>query len=504
MSALVFLPVFIPLITAVGCLVGLRWVRFQVGWSLLGSIGSLVNALALWRTVHERGMQMVQIGNWPAPFGITLAADGLSATLVLTTAVLGLLVLLYSCANIDGRRQKFGYFIFYQILLAGVCGAFLTGDLFNLYVFFEVMLIASFVLLALGGERQQLEGAVKYVTMNLVASALFLAGLGILYGKIGTLNMADVAQQMAEAGQAEQVRHASLLLLVAFGIKAAVFPFFFWLPAAYPTPPAAVSAVFSGLLTKVGVYALIRHTTLLFPQYGAFIAPWLLPVASLTMVIGVLGAAAQNDMRRILSFHIVSQIGYLVMGLAVGTAAALVGTVYFLVHNMVVKTNLFLICGAVERLKGSSRLKELGGGYTAYPFLAVLFLLSAFSLAGLPPLSGFWSKMVLIRSGLQAGFFTLAGVALLVGLMTLFSMTKIWGEVFWKKSPGADVGEGRYPDGESVRSAPWLYSLPIVILSILALLMGLLVEPIVVWMQAIADQLLDPSVYINAVQSAPV
>ena len=495
MSNLVFLPIFIPLATAIGCLFGLRWVRFQMVCSLLGGVLLLGSAVELWLTVKARGIQLTQVGDWSAPFGITLVADSLSATLVLASAVLGLLVLIYSFANIDTLRQRHGYFIFYNVLLVGVCGAFLTGDLFNLYVFFEVMLIASFVLLALGGERNQLEGGVKYVTMNLVASALFLAGLGMLYGKIGTLNMADIAQRMMEPGQALQVRHSSLLFLAAFGIKAAVFPFFFWLPASYHTPPAAVSAIFSGLLTKVGIYALIRHTTLLFPQNSEFVAAWLFPVAGLTMLIGVLGAAAQNDIRRILSFHIVSQIGYMIMGVAIGTAWALTGTVYFVVHNMVVKTHLFLISGVVEKLKGTGQLKHLGGLYSRHVFLAVLFLLSAFSLAGIPPLSGFWSKMILIRSGFEAGAFILAATAFIVGLMTLFSMTKIWGAVFWGESP-----EPVLDGGGANRRLPAMFILPIVVLSIMALLMGLLVEPIVVWMQAVASELLDSSIYINAVQ----
>lgn len=513
MSYLVALPIFIPLLTAILCLVSFRFTRLQAFFSVIGVVALLVSAIALLNALSHNNVVVMQAGNWPAPFGITLVADWLSGIMVLVTAILGLIIAVYSLVNIDKARQQHAFFCLYQILLMGVCGAFLTGDLFNLYVFFEIMLITSFVLLTLGGERAQLEGAIKYVVINLIASALFLGGTGILYGEAGTLNMADLAAIMRQSPDASLVKSAPMLLLVAFGIKAAVFPFFFWLPASYHTPPAAISAIFSGLLTKVGVYALIRNVVFLFPQNVDFITPLLFPIAGLTMVLGVLGAAAQNEMRRILSFHIVSQIGYMVMGIALGTPLALAGTIYFIIHNMLVKTGLFLISGFVERVKGTGKIKKLGGFYQKYPLLSVAFLLSAFSLAGLPPFSGFFGKMVLILAAFESEAYLIAGIALVVGLMTLFSMTKIWGEVFWK----AEDNNNPLAQDEAALSAGnacslnktkelslrelVCFSITIGVIVTLSLVMVIAFEPIFNLLQKAASQLIDPTHLISAVEN---
>ena len=376
----------------------------------------------------------------------------------------------------------------------GVCGAFLTGDLFNLYVSFEVMLMASFVLLALGGERAQLEGGVKYVTLNLLSSAVFLAAVGVLYGIAGTLNMADLARAAALGLAPDLVPVLAVLFLVAFGIKAALFPFFFWLPASYHTPPIAVSAVFAGLLTKVGVYALMRAFTLIFIGDIAFTHGLILLAAALTMVTGVLGAAAQMEFRRVLSFHIVSQIGYMVMGLGLLTPLGLAGSVFYLMHHIVVKTNLFLVGGIVRRLGGSYELKDLGGLYRSHPFLALVFLVPALSLAGIPPLSGFWGKMVLVKAGLEAEAWGITAVALGVSLLTLYSMTKLWNEAFWKPAP-ADAGAGV----EAPTSVPLTLLGPVLALAAVTVAVGLGAGPVFDLASRAAAQLSDPSQYIAAV-----
>jgi multicomponent Na+:H+ antiporter subunit D len=362
-----------------------------------------------------------------------------------------------------------------------------------------VMLIASFVLVALGGERAQLEGAVKYVTLNLMSSALFLSAVGVLYGMAGTLNMADLARQLKETTQPGLVTTLSMLLLVSFGIKAAVFPLFFWLPASYHTPPVAVTAIFAGLLTKVGVYALIRVFTLLFVQDVAFTHTLILLIAGLTMVTGVLGAVAQSEVRRLLSFHIVSQIGYMILGLGLFTPLALAGSVFYIAHNILAKTNLFLVSGVVYRLRGSYQLGKLGGLYRAYPLLGVLFLIPALSLAGIPPLSGFWGKLSLVKAALDTEQYILAATALGVGILTLFSMTKIWAEAFWK-DPGdgeteVQAQDGRAESGGSLR----VLLLPIGVLAALTVLMGLACEPILVLTMRAAEELLNPAVYIQTV-----
>lgn len=492
MTALLVLPLALPLATAVATLLLRRSVRAQEAVGTAGAALHLAGGAALLAAVLDGEVLAVQGGGWPAPFGISLVADVFSAVMVVLTGLMGLCALLFARRTVDAARKAAGFHPLVQVLLMGVSGAFLTGDLFNLYVWFEVMLMASFVLLALGGERPQLEGGLKYVTLNLVASAIFLAAVGILYGTAGTLNMADLATVLPGTASPGVVAAVAALFLVAFGVKAALFPFFFWLPASYHTPPVAVTALFAGLLTKVGVYALVRVFTLVFTADADVIRALLLPVAGLTMLTGVLGAAAQYDVRKILAFHIVSQIGYMAMGLALGTPLALAGVVLFLVHNILAKTGLFLVAGAMERIKGSFELREIGGLWRERPFLSAVFLVSALSLAGIPPLPGFWGKYLLVRAGLEAGSWEIVAVSLLVSVLTMFSMTKIWAEGFWKADPR---GEG----APAPVRLPLSMVVPTVLLPALSLLAGLGAPWVVRVCLAAAGQLSVPTAYLRAV-----
>jgi multicomponent Na+:H+ antiporter subunit D len=319
--------------------------------------------------------------------------------------------------------------------------------------------------------------------------------VGVLYGVTGTLNMADLATQLplVSPGLANIL---AMMFLVAFGIKAAVFPLYFWLPAAYHTPPAAVSAIFAGMLTKVGVYALIRVFTLLFIQDIDYTHLIILVIAAFTMTSGVLGAASQFEFRRILSFHIISQIGYMIMGLALFSPLALAGAVFYIMHHIIVKANLFLVSGAVNRLQGSYQLKSLGGLYRSRLALAVLFLIPALSLAGLPPLSGFWAKLTIIQAGVEQSQFVIVAIALGVGMLTLYSMIKIWNEVFWKEKPD------QVTEVDSNQPSRWnwvFYISPIVVLALFTLIIGLVAEPFFQLAQQTAAQLLDPTQYIETV-----
>lgn len=488
------LPLLIPLVTGIACLLAWRSPRVQRSLTVLGTAALLVAAGVLMAQVWTDGIQVLHVGGWVAPFGITLVADLLSAVMVVITAITGLAVGVYALATMDQGREHFGYHPLYHLLLMGVCGAFITGDLFNLYVWFEVLLIGSFVLLVLGNERQQVRGAISYVMINLVSSLCFLAAVGMLYGLTGTLNFADLATKIPEVEAQGLLTVVAMLFIVAFGVKAAVFPLFFWLPTSYHTPPVAVSAIFAGLLTKVGVYALMRVFTLVFTHDVGFTHTLLLWIAAATMVTGVLGAAAQQEFRKILSFHIISQIGYMILGLALFTPLALVGAVFYLVHHIIVKTNLFLVSGVAHRLTGSFALDDLGGLYKRYPWLAVLFVIPAFSLAGFPPLSGFWAKLIVIKAGLDAGAFVVVGIALAVGLLTLYSMTKIWNKAFWKPL----VGDRTLAELSLVPNRALLMG-PIVVLAALTLVIGLGAEGFFVLAERAADQLLDPTAYITAV-----
>ena len=496
MNTPLFLPVVVPLATAAAGLVVWRSPKLQGFLSLCGAVALLASALWLLYAVNRHGIQASVVGAWPAPFGISFVADLFAAIMVVLAGIVGLAVVVYSTAGIDARRKAFGYHPLVHVLLTGVCGAFLTGDIFNLYVWFEVMLISSFVLMALGGERQELEGALKYVTLNLISSALFLAAVGLIYGLTGALNMADLHLKLSAVPHPAFVTAAALLLLVAFGIKAAVFPMFFWLPASYHTPPAAVSALFAGLLTKVGVYALIRVFTLLFTTEAGYTHDLILLISALTMLTGVLGAAAQDEFRRILSFHIVSQIGYMLMGLGLLAPLALSGSLFYIAHHIIVKTNLFLVSGVVSDLAGSSQLAKLGGFYRSHGALSILFLIPALSLAGVPPLSGFFAKLLLIQAGIEQGRYAVVAVALIVGLLTLYSMIKIWSEVFWKARPAPAVEPLKFADGLERRLARLS---PMVVLAVLTLSLGFWPDLLLELTGSAARQLLDPGEYVRAV-----
>jgi multicomponent Na+:H+ antiporter subunit D len=506
MSNLLVLPIAIPLATMAVLLLSWKSRRTQKVLSVVGSLLLLVTATALLVTVRREGIIVLHVGSWPAPFGITLVADLLTSIMVMLAGVMATAVSVYALAAVDNARVDFGFHSLFQLLMMGVCGAFLTGDIFNLYVWFEVMLIASFVLLALGGEQGQLEGAIKYVTLNLISSAVFLAAIGVLYAATGTLNMADLALKLRSLPDESIVSVLAMLFLIAFGTKAAAFPLFFWLPASYHTPPVAVSAIFAGLLTKVGVYALIRAFTLLFVSDIEFTHTLLLVIAGLTMITGVLGAMAQFEIRRILSFHIVSQIGYMLMGLAMFTPLALAGSIFYIIHHIVVKTNLFLIGGIVERRFGSGRLKEIGGLVRTAPVLTGLFFVSAMSLAGIPPLSGFFAKLTLIQAGLEAKQYAIVAVALAVSLLTLYSMTKIWSEAFWKapppwrKLPACDSGLASWKLTPLLtrRERCFLFA-PTIVLATITVGIGVMAGSVMDLSMAAAEQLLHPDLYINAV-----
>lgn len=492
LEVLVALPIIIPLL--IGAL-SLTLLNNHSAQRWLGAIGTAILLIsAVWLLVHtlEVGIQVLEVGSWPAPFGIVLVADMLGAIMVLLASTLGFITALYSLKTIRKRFERFGYYPLLHLLLAGVNGAFLTGDIFNLYVWFEVLLVASFALLILGGERAQMEGAIKYVTLNLLSSALFLTAIGLTYGLVGTLNMADIAVKLASLEDQKMVTVIGSLFLIAFAIKAAAFPLFFWLPASYHTPQVAVSAIFAGLLTKVGVYALYRVFTLIFTADTGFTHEVLLWMGVFTMLTGVLGAAAQFEIRRILSFHSISQIGYMMLGLALFTPLALIGGIFYIVHHSVVKSSLFLTSGLIYRLGGSFELKKLGGLYRKHPGLAILFFVPALSLAGVPPLSGFFAKFILIKAGVEVGSWWAIGIALLVGLLTLYSMIKIWNEAFWKATP-----EPNPPVPAPTRNGLIYFSIGV--LAVLTVALGVFAQPMYQIADIAAQQLLNPAVYIEAV-----
>ncbi len=504
MRVLVPLPVVLPLLAAALNVVLSRYQVLQRVVSLLTLAGVLTTAVALLVRADGTGPEVVQVGGWAAPAGISLVADRLSTLLLVVSAAVLLVVLLYAIGQgvADGRRTPLAVFHpCYLVLAAGIALAFLTGDLFNLFVAFEVMLVASYVLITLEGGEAQVRAGMTYVVVSLLASVLFVTAVGLVYAATGTVNLADAAERTADLP--EPLRLAlGLTLLVVFGVKAAVFPLFSWLPDSYPTAPSPVTAVFAGLLTKVGVYAILRTQTLLFPDTWA-IAQVLLVLSVLTMVVGILGALVQDDLKRLLSFTIVSHIGYMLLGLGLASVAGLAAAVLYTVHHIVVQTTLFLVAGLVERRSGTASLRRSGGLLHLAPVLGVLYLLPALSLAGIPPLSGFLAKLGLLQAGLADGGAlpaTAVAAAVLTSLLTLYAVGRVWSEVFWGREAGV-VADADAEDGVEVGTArtPW----PMTAAAVGAVAAGLSITvvagPLYSLSERAAEDLLDPAGYVSAV-----
>lgn len=447
MSGLVPLLVALPLLGAAVTLLFGRRPRLQmiVSVATLASVSIIATVLLV--AVDQGAPLAVSVGGWPVPFGIVLYVDRLAALLVLISSIVLLAVLLFSIGQgtADGTEET-PISIFnpsYLILAAGIFDAFIAGDLFNLYVGFEILLVASYVLITLGGTESRIRTGAVYIVVSLVSSILFLAAIAVIYGALGTVNMAQISTRMAEIPQDTQlVLH--LMLVVAFGIKAAIFPVSFWLPDSYPTAPAPVTAVFAGLLTKVGVYALIRTETQLFAEND--INTLLLIIALATMVIGVLGAVAQAELKRIMSFTLVSHVGFMIFGLAIATPAAVGATTYYIVHHIIVQTTLFLAIALVERRAGSTSILRVRGLLKAAPVIAVLYFIPAINLGGLPPLSGFIGKLALFEAAATVG--TPLMIVLIVGgivtsLLTLYALMRAWNLAFWREEEDAIETEGR-------------------------------------------------------------
>jgi multicomponent Na+:H+ antiporter subunit D len=514
---LIILLLAVPLAAGVVTLLctGRRWVQRGVGLTALaGNAG-----LALWglgsvyRGAGVDGSILVsQMGHWPAPFGISLVLDPLAAVMIAVAAVVVLAVFIYAIEQLPGQLEGGMFHPLYHLLNLGVVWSFLTGDLFNLFVGFEIMLMASYAMLVIGTTRAQMRNAYKYVLLNLFSSLMLVTCCGLIYGQVGTLNMAHLAQ-IAQAGElpANSVPVFALLLVV-FGLKTAIFPLWFWLPDTYHTMPATMGALFGGLLTKVGAYTLIRTFVMILgsPEAGVaeVVKPIILISAGVTMFVGVLGAVSMHTVRRILSIHIISQVGYMILGIGLGMGLvaglsgeerlttqeiAVAGAIFFIIHNMVVKCCLFLCGGLMQQHAGSDDLDSIGGLLRRAPWLAALFLIAALSLAGLPPLSGFFGKWMLIHESFVQEQYVLVGLAIATSLLTLLSMLKIWSYGFW--SPA----RGRHVEEPARRPEMGLGMAGVAILVVVALSMGLGAQQYYNVSRSAARTLVNPQAYVDAV-----
>ena len=475
-------PLLVPLFTALLTALLARHAALRKNVSLLGVVALLPCTIVLFVEVMHGGRQSLALGNWPLPYAIEFAADRLSAALILITALLGTAVLLYERCWNEGATDSPGLHPLLHALLAAAGAVFLAADLFNLYVWFELMLISVLGLLVLGGKQRNREAAFKYFAVSMLGTLLLLVAVGMLYGATGQLNFAALREAALRPEVVATLPVYVGLVLLAFLLKAGAFPLFAWLPASYHTLPAPVLALVGGLLTKVAVYVLLRLLGDVFVAVPHLLLEGLGWLAVVTMVTGVLGAAYHWDLRRILAFHIVSQIGYLLLGIALATAAGAAGTAYFLFHNILVKANLFLIAGLMWAAAGHYDLRRIGGLYAARPLLAVLFLVNAFSLVGVPPTSGFWGKFLLLREAFAQDRIVWGGIGLAVGLLTLYSMSKIWLEGFWKPHPPDAVTKPAF-----AASAPVAAYIAVSGVSLLILIMGVYPDPFVHYVETAGE-----------------
>ncbi|MTE24187.1 Na+/H+ antiporter subunit D [Microbacterium sp. ZXX196] len=447
MSNLVPLFVMLPLLGAAFTLLSGRHRRLQVGVSVATLTATFVLAVVMLIAVDQGTPLAVSVGGWPLPFGIVLYVDRLAALLVAVSSIVLLAVLLFSvgqgAADGDDETPVSIFHPSYLILAAGIFDTFIAGDLFNLYVGFEILLVASYVLITLGSTESRIRTGIVYIVVSLVSSIIFLSAIAVIYGALGTVNMAQIAERMVEIPpDVQMVLH--VMLLVGFAIKAAVFPLSFWLPDSYPTAPAPVTAVFAGLLTKVGVYAIIRTETQLFHDSNLNLVLAIVAVA--TMIVGILGAIAQAELKRILSFTLVSHIGYMIFGISIATEDAVGATVYYMVHHIVVQTTLFLAVGLIERYAGSTSILRVKGLVAASPLIAAVYFVPALNLGGLPPFSGFIGKYALFEAAAGVGtpiMWVAIGAGILTSLLTLYALMRAWNLSFWREKEDSSETEAR-------------------------------------------------------------
>ncbi|WP_301108529.1 Na+/H+ antiporter subunit D [Sporosarcina sp.] len=488
MNNLVVLPMILPVLMGV-LLVFLRpYIRLQRGLSLVTLLASAGIAAYCLEHIRRTGIMRLDFGNWLPPHGILFVGDSFAMLLVLAACVVSSIILIYAFGTTGLQTEEMFFYPFFLFLVAGVNGSFLTGDLFNLFVCFEVMLLASYVLLTLGGRKMQLKEGITYVLINVLASWFFLLGIAYLYGALGTLNMAHIAVRVTEAGQGPLLTLISIIFLLVFSLKAGLL-LYFWLPGSYSAPPTAVAALFGALLTKVGIYALYRMFTLIF-VHDPLVFQIIGVLAVITMLGGCLGAVAYSDIRQIVSYNVIISVGFVLTGLAISTTASFQGASYYLIHDMVSKALLFLLAGTVVYLTGRVKFHEISGLIRNYPLVGWLFFLTMLAVAGIPPLSGFIGKVYIGLGAIEAKEYVLLTAAFLSGIGVLYSLLRIFLNSFW--------GETTISEDEQKHFDKSL-GLPLVLLAMLVVGMGVGAEFLAPYIQDAAQTLADPELYIRAV-----
>lgn len=487
---LVVLPILVPLLMGTLLLLARKNLLVQRIGGIVGVLSTTLVSLLLLQKVYTDGIQVVTLGSWSAPYGISMVSDMLSVLLVVTASFITFIVLWYSIFSLGEKREMSFFYPATLFMLTGINGAFTTGDIFNLFVFFEVFLMASYVLIALGGERIQLRESMKYIIVNVIAAALFVITIGYIYSVAGTLNMADLAVRLGDIGNMGIISTIAVMFLVVFGIKAGIFPLYFWLPGSYYAPPVPVLALFGALLTKVGIYSIVRVYTLIFTTDIAFTHDMLMTLSVATILFGSIGALAYMDMKKIIIYNIVIAVGVILFGIAIFNEVAVMGSILYLIHDMLIKALLFLMIGIIIFITGKTNLREMGGLIRHYPLLGWTYLVAVFALAGIPPLSGFAGKILILQGGLEGGFIWQSIVVALSTLVVLLSAIRIFIYAFWGTEK-AFIG----PEPKQYRKR----MAPVMMLFILAVSYGIGIEFLMPYFSEAGTQLMDPTLYINAV-----
>lgn len=489
MNNIIALPMIIPLLTGI-ILVFLRhYTKTQRVLSILSSIVTVAVSLVILNKIQQEGILRLDFGGWLPPYGILFVADSFSMLLVVTTSIVTGILLIYAFSSIGKQYEHMFFYPFVFFLVAGVNGSFLTGDLFNLFVCFEVMLLSSYVLITMGGRKIQLIESIKYVTINVLSSWFFLMGIAYLYGVVGTLNMAHLSVRIAEVGQGPLLTVIGLIFLIVFSLKAGLL-LYFWLPGSYSAPPTVIAALFGALLTKVGIYAMFRIFTLIFYHEPVITHSVIGVMAILTMIGGSVGALAYNDIRKIVSYNVVIAVGFILAGLAVSSEVAFQGAIYYLIHDMIVKALLFLLAGTMIYLTGKTKVDEMSGLIRNYPVLGWLFFITMLSLAGVPPLSGFIGKVFIGQGAIETGSFLILIVTFLSGIFVLYSLLRIFLNCFW--------GETIINEDDDVPLKKGML-VPLILLTIMTVAIGIGVEGLAPYVSDAARTLMNPEIYIEAV-----
>lgn len=489
MNNLVILPVIMPVIAGMLMVIFKKHLWLHRLLSLVVTVAIGIVSVFLMEQIRADGIQTLQLGGWAAPFGISLVADMFAILLVFTTAVVTFCCVLYAFSSIGKERERNYFYPLCLFLIAGVNGSFLTGDIFNLFVCFEVMLISSYVLISLGGTKIQLRESIKYTLINMISSFLFLVAIASLYAITGTLNMAHLSVRVAEAGQGGLITAVAFLLLIVFSLKAGLF-LYYWLPGSYSAPPTAIAAIFAALLTKVGIYAIIRVFSLIFYHQPEVTHQFIGGLAAATMVLGAMGAVAYWDIKRIITYNVVVGIGFILAGLASFTLSGMRGSLYYLIHDMIVKALLFLLGGTIIHLSGTGKIKEMSGLIRLHPQLGWMFFIAALSLSSIPPLSGFVGKIFITEGTFHASYFWLGAIGLITSLMVLYSVMKIFMNVFWGYTNITEETEKGTTKG---------LLLPMGILTGLTIALGLGAEGIHEYVDLAVAGLMEQNIYIEAV-----